>query len=292
VSQFTYTVSLPSENRVEEIKELHFHVYKHLVKCITNDNNQIIANFFNNILNSLCSNKFNTIAYSFLDKIILLLTIRAVCIAPDLELTVTCPETKSTFKYTASISDIIDKLQTLNLKDDIFKYVKTYDNGLSITLGMPNTLITPTEDDLLKTLIKRIHIRNKEIVCTNQIIDQLPINVLNDINNYLLDFNKQLEDIYILDIRSPFGSQKPIIKIPLNIFTGSTIEFLKLCFKRDLLSVYELEYSLIHKLNMSYSLVKYSTPAELLTYINLYRDEKKEEKNAQNAQQPLNLGHP
>lgn len=284
--RFTYTTTLPSLNRVEEVKELNFSTYKHLVKCITNDNNLIITAFFNELVASLCSN--DTIKYyTFLDKLIVLLMVRAVCLAPDLELNITCPETGNTFKYTIAISDIIDKLQNLNLPNNVFSQVNTY-NNLEIELGMPNALYIDTDTPLLDNLVKRITVNGKDVEVTEQVLDNLPVNILNDIKNYLKNLNLHLNDINILEIISPFGRREAAVQIPLNIFSGSIIEFLKLAYKRDLISLYELEYTLLHKLNIDYELVKNSTPAELLTYINIFKEEKREEEKAQKATQPLN----
>ena len=67
--QFNYTVYLPGQKKTVQIEELQFNRYKHLVKNITNDNDDIIIEFFDNLLEDLCKAEKNIKNYSFLDKL-------------------------------------------------------------------------------------------------------------------------------------------------------------------------------------------------------------------------------
>lgn len=285
--QFTYTAYLPGIKKTVCIKELQFGRYKHLIKAITNDNSDVISSFFNCLLSELCID--DVTHCSFLDKIILLLTIRSICIAPDLELTATCPKTQSTFNYTVQLFDIIDRLQALNLPSDLYSTLKRYNNdNLLIELGMPSLLnIKQTDLDIIQTAIRKITLNNKDVTnLKNDIIDNLPIIVLKDIKDYLLYFSNTLKEINLLSIQSPFSNDT--IDVPLNLFTNSIIEFLKICFKRNPMTIYEMEYFLNSKLNLDYDLIKTSTPAELNIYINLFKDERAREENAQKGTKTLN----
>ena len=289
--QFVYTVYLPGQKKTVQIKELYFNRYKHLVKNITNDNDEIIASFFDSLLADLCQEGENVLNYSFLDKLIILLTVRSVCISPEIELTGTCPETKSNFNFVVKISDMIQKLQNLDLPEDVFAVTKTYSDGsLVIELGMPNILSIKAVDlTILDTVIRKIKLNGEDITSTkDQIIDHLPAGVLKDINDYINYFSNKLSDISLLTVQSPFASVGKAIEIPLNLFSNSIIEFLKICFKRSLMSLYELEYFFLNRLNIEYELVKNSTPAELTIYINLFREEKKEEEKTRKSGKTLN----
>ena len=288
--QFVYTVYLPGQKKTVQIKELQFSRYKHLVKSITNDNDNVIIDFFDSLLADLCSVDNDVKTYSFLDKLIILLTIRLVCISPELELTGTCPETKNNFNFTVKLTDIIDKLQTLQLLDEVYGTTKTFNNGdLVIELGMPSILqMSTVELGMLNTVFKKIILNGTDVTKTReQIIDHLPAVVLRDIKNYLTTFNEYMSGIKLLDIRSPFASNKTV-EMPLNLFSNSIIDFLKICFRRNLLSLYELEYFLINRLNLSYELIREVTPAELNIYINLFKEEKREEEKARKSSKTLN----
>jgi len=289
VRQFVYTVKLPRQRQVVLIKELQFDRYKHLVKNILNGNDEVITKAFDCLIDDLCEE--NYIEYTFLDKLIILLTIRSVCISPVLELTVNCPETNQQFNTNVKITDIIDKLQNLNLPDEVYKTVKHYNNGdLIVEIGMPNTLNLKEEDlSITNTTIQKITLNNNDVTnIKEQIIEHFPITVLKDIRDYIDFFSDSFYNLSLLSLQSPFAKVDNMVTVPLNLFSNSIIEFLKICFKRSLLSFYELEYFLNHKLNIDYDLIKVATPAELNIYINFFKEEKAEEEKRERKKN-LNL---
>lgn len=289
--QFTYTAYLPCLKQKIRLKELHFNTYKHLVKCITNEDTEAIVKFFDELIEDLCIDNIKVTDLSFLDKIISILTIRAVCISPDLELTVTCPETQKVFDYKIQISDILDKLQNLDLTENVQHTTRIHNDGnLLIKLGMPSTLNIENKNlKVINTVIKKIEV-NKINVTENkhQIIDHLPALVLRDIKEYISNFNKLFNNVTLLSIESPYSENNKHVSIPLNLFSNSIIDFLKICFKRNLLSLYEMEFFLISKLHLDYSLLVGSTPAELNLYVNLYNEERHAAEQARKESKSLN----
>lgn len=282
--QFVYTAELPGLKKLVQVKELPFDRFKHLIKLLTNDNNETITSFLDDMLNDLCIDIDDVYNCSFLDKLILILTIRSICIAPTLELTVTCPKTNKTFNSVIHISDVIQQLRELNLPDDIYCTTKEYNNGsLIIDLGMPNTICIHEKNvSSLTTVIRKITLNGKDVTNIKEdITDRLPLNIMKDIKEYILYFYKHLHNVNLISIPSPYDPVNTTIDIPLNLFTNSVIEFIKICFKRNLLSIYELEYCLLNRLQLDYELVKTSTPAELNVYINLLRAEEKEREAAE-----------
>jgi hypothetical protein len=290
VRQFTYTAKLPSCNKIINIKELLYFDYKHLVKTLTNDNNPVIINFFDDLIKNSCED--DTSSFTFIDKIILLLTIRAVCISPDLELTATCPVTDKTFNTNIQIFDLINNLSTLNLSSDIYSTTKTYnDNKLILELGMPGKITLDQEDfNLISAVIKKLVINGNDVTeDKHTFIEHLPMSVLKDISDYVLYLSNTIRDIKLLEITSPYAIKNNNIHVPLNLFANSVLDFLKMCFKRGLISLYELEYFLISKLHLDFDLIKNSTPAELNIYINMFKDEKRDEESRSKANKGLNL---
>ena len=289
--QFTYTAYLPCLKQKVRLKELHFNTYKHLVKCITNEDTDAIVVFFDELLEDLCIDKVNTAECSFLDKIILILTIRAICISPDLELTVTCPETQKVFDYKIQISDILDKLQNLDLTENVQHTTRVYSDGnLLIELGMPNTLNIENKNlKIINTVIKKVEVNKLDVTDNkHQIIDHLPALVLKDIKEYISNFNKLFNNVTLLSIESPYSENNKHVSVPLNLFSNSIIDFLKICFKRSLLSLYEMEFFLVSKLHLDHSLVIDSTPAELNLYLNLYNEERHAAEQARKESKSLN----
>jgi hypothetical protein len=277
---FYYTAYIPSLQRTLKLKELTFKEYKSIVKTITNNNNALIEVAFNELIEKTTDQKHEV--FTFLDKLLILLTIRSVCILSDIELIVTSPETEKTYNVNYRIYDIIQKLITLDLTgyDTI---IKTYNSVLEVTFGIPNNLFIDKTNESLFTTIRQIKINDNIIPLERgEIIERLPVNVFKDAKNFLTELESKINSINLMTVVTPDASPDSSLEVPLTLVENSVLEFLKLCYKRELISIYELEYILTSKLRLPYNVVHESTPAELMLYINFYNKEKNEQQKQQN----------
>lgn len=276
---FYYTAYIPSQRRTIKLKELTYSDYKNIVKIITNNNDTLIETAFNELIKGITGCDHET--FTFLDKLIILLTIRSVCILSDIELVVTSPETEKTYNVSYRIYDIIQKLTNLDLTgyDTV---IKQYNDILEVTFGLPTNLFVDKTNESLFATIKQIKINNCDIPLNkDEILERLPINVFKDAKLFLSEIENKINDINLMSVTTPDTSPDNAIEVPLTLIENSVLEFLKLCYKRELLSIYELEYILTSKLNLPHELVYSSTPAELMLYINFYNKEKSEQEKQQ-----------
>lgn len=276
---FYYTAYIPSQKDTIKLKELSFCDYKNIVKIITNNNNTLIEAAFNEIIHNVTGRDSNN--FTFLDKLIILLTVRSVCILSDIELVVTSPETEKSYNVSYRIYDIIQKLTGLDLTG-YDTTVKKYNSVLQVTFGLPSNLYIDRTNESLFAAIKQIEV-NGNILPLNkdEIIERLPINVFKDAKLFLSEIENKINSINLMSVTTPDTSPDNAIEVPLTLIENSVLEFLKLCYKRELISVYELEYILTSKLNLPHDLVYNSTPAELMLYINFYNREKSEQEKQQ-----------
>lgn len=277
---FYYTAYIPSQKCTINLKELNFSEYKNIVKTITNNNNALIETTFNEIIKRVTGCEHST--FTFLDKLIILLTVRSVCILSDIELVVTAPEAQKSYNISYRIYDIIQKLIELDLTgyDTV---VRTYNSILEVTFGLPSNLFIDTTNESLFTTIKQIKINNNDIPLNKEeILERLPINVFKDAKHFLTEIEEKINNINLMHVAAPGSLPDSAIDVPLTLVENSVLEFLKLCYKRELLSIYELEYILTSKLNLPHDLVYNSTPAELMLYLNFYNKEKSEQQKQQN----------
>lgn len=278
--KFVYTAYLPGIDAEAKLTELPFSVYKQLVKTILNDNDACIIDALNETIRD-CSN-YDDNALTFLDKLIVLLMIRAVCISPVLELTITHPSTEQKYNLTFNISDIIEKLSNIANINELRHVKKTY-GPLRITYGIPAQFYFTTKDDFIISAIKKIIINDEDVThAKKDIISNLPLNVYKDITSHTSNLQKIISNVALLSVKIDTPDEETNIQITPDIFNDSTLEFLKLCYKRDLSSLYELEYSLSAELNLPYQLIESSTFAELTVYISVYNEaQKRKEKEKQ-----------
>jgi len=271
---FYYTAYIPSKKKIIELKELHFGEYKNLVKIITNNNNSLIEKAFNNLIQHVTG--CDPAQFTFLDKLIILLTVRSVCVLSDIELLVTSPEDSQTYNVSYRIYDIIERLTNLDLENSEH-ITKLYNNTLEITFGLPSALFIDNTNKSLSAVIKNIRVEDTDIpIDSDDIYDHIPLCVFKDAKDFLKTIESKINNINLMSINTPGTSQNNALEVPLTLVENSVLEFLKLCYKKDLISIYELEYILTSKMNLSHTLVYNSTPAELMLYINFFNKEKSE----------------
>jgi hypothetical protein len=295
VSQFVYTAYLPSLGKSVKLTELKFTAFKQLCKLITNDNDTLITDAFDGLIKDHCIDDVSNI--TFLDKLIILLTIRAMCMQPSLELTVTHPENGSAVNLTFKIYDIIEKIDSMDLYNKFNNTVVEY-GKLKITYGIPAQFYFKSNNESIFSTIRQLSIGGKDYTENIlDIIDQLPAAVYKDAKQHLYKIQEEISKLSLLSVN--FSNQKDQIQVTPNLLTKSTLDFLKLCFKRDLTSLYEIEYFLLKELHLSYDLISQSTLAELLLYINLYKEEQANKEKAEKRQTsgnplavPANIGAP
>lgn len=275
---FLYSCYLPFAKKNALIKELSFNSYKNLVKNITNNNNKSIDILLEDIVRM---HVIDLPACNFLEKIIILLTIRAVCVSDKLELTLG----SKNFKQDISIIDFIKKIEDIDL-DNFYNKKISLNNDIDITLKIPNQLYY--EDEYI-SFIETVFLNGSEYPVTEEILNNLPANVFIEINEFKRDLEALLSKVCLFMIKNPADLSENI-EIFLSSNVQSIFDFLKFIFKRDLLSFYEIEFFLFTKMNMSLEDLDRITPAEIDIYINLFKKDL-EDRNKQ-TKSPVDIPQP
>jgi hypothetical protein len=269
MSKFLYTVHLPGIDKTVHLTELYFAEYKQLVKVITNDNNNLIAEAFEDIIKNHCIEDVSNC--TFLDKLLILLTIRSVCISPVLEIVAKCPDTDNQYNCSTEITDIKNIIENTR----VISIEKQYD-AITIKFTLPKTFFIPRGIEALETVIHSATINNVTTTDIEAIIDRLPANILKDASEFITNTYGTLTECELIKLISPYSLLSPPVAITANVYNCSALEFLKLCFKRDLMSLYELEYFLTRHLHLKFTDINTQTPAELSIYTGLFNEEQRE----------------
>lgn len=278
MAKFLYSVTLPVSRQTVLLTELPFTELKNIVKNIANANNDIILTAFNDILHEHCKEDVSKL--TIIDKLYILLTIRAVCISPILELMVTCPITDQQFNSTVNVDDILTILKSKHIE----LQTVTYQNNLKITYGLPTSLyINRDMLDATEAVINCISLNDCSFYdITAEMVNKLPAVVLNDIQTYANMIYNHLHSLELLNLPSPYDDTNDNnIILTANVFDNSVIEFLKLCFNRDLMSFYKIEYFLMNQFRMTHETLSKLTLAEVNVYMALYKEEQAEREKAE-----------
>jgi len=217
-----------------------------------------VSQTFETLLNDLCIGEIHDL--SFIDKAKILLTIRAVNVQPTLDVILTCPATAKTFNATLDILAIVDSLSKISIPQKCVQY-----DNLEICLAAPKKLWYRDRD-----FIDSIVINGEKTKMNQEIFENLPAKASKDIIEYVKSLDKNNNQKLIF-IKSPYSDIN--LDIPISFSQNSILDFLKIAFKRDLLSLYELEYIACSKLNLDSNILNNSTFAELNIYINIFKKE-------------------
>ena len=82
MSEFVYKIDILSESQVEYFKELTNKHYKDFVKVIVNEDPDVFELFVDNLLSELAIGDINTKGMSSLEKLYLMIVLRAYNISP------------------------------------------------------------------------------------------------------------------------------------------------------------------------------------------------------------------
>jgi hypothetical protein len=255
--------------------------YFDIIRFITNNDDEGLNEYFEWLLYDIIVDKEIVKKLTNIEKFLILLDNRANTIGNTLQI-----KNDKNAKIELSIivikNDIIKNLNYLNL----IKVVNS--EKYTVELSLPKTLIIENIDEIYKQIFNKIKIGEDEIQFS-LLTDQEKLDIINimpaDISAEMMDFIKKTkEDLTKIKIITE-NTKVGLENIDLNSYDSTLFMFLKSIFKDSLINFYELQYSLITKMSVSYDQFIKMTPNECKLYIKLYNDEKRREQEEQEKQQ-------
>ena len=295
---FKYKAYLPTLEKFVEMTELSTQNYINIVKYISNKDEELIINAFEEVVKARVSKSVYE-KLTRLDKFFILCTVRSISVGPFLSLTFEDDESKK--QYTSRIN-IIQVLQNIdNIAEKSNRKVKVSDD-ITLVLGCPRNLSTSSEHELLLSCIDSIIISKKSHRFTSMtdkqkqnIVEALPVSILPSVVKYITDINESYGEVVMFKKVNPYTDSAETEEFTVNMFDNSLLSFLMTCYTENLKTIYEIIYILVKRLNFSGEFVYNSTFAEVKMYIDLYEEEMKEQEKAmqeQNSGQQGGMGAP
>jgi hypothetical protein len=289
---FTYGVKLPGfNNKKIWVKEVTAKDYKDLVKSLYNNDPTEFLHHLNQVIEHVSPGILQE-GLNVVDKVILLLQIRSICISPDLKLKANCTDTKREFEYTVKIEDLISKLENISYNQTVtYEYtivnhsvIKAKDElyfvGLETERYFSYTLASCI--DSLSIRDKTVNFKELEFNDRIKIVDTLPFLITTKIYKSITTVEETLNNIKLLVILSPF-TKKHVVNLPVSTNTNVLLDFCKLVFNDDLINLYKLNLSLVSKANFTPDYVDSITPAEQLLYWTLFVQQVEKENSDSNT---------
>ena len=295
---FVFPVYIPSIKQFVNCKELHNKHYVSILKFIANNDDKNLDLYFNKLIDTLCvdinCNKLNKI-----DKFCVLLTLRIMCIGPDLSLVLTCSKTNQNYNGNINLNDVLQMVSDLRAARRVTLRVN---DSISITIAAPQTLCCTGVNNTLDIVTDTIH----EITIDGTIfnMNELTISEKNNIIDSIqgVDFNKVLQhagtqqksfnNLIIFQDKNPHDEDAQVRDYKIGLYDNSMFDVIKMTFTSDLNNFYTSMYSLCHSMNISADYILNITPAESNIYITQKQQEIERQKAEQQNKQPQTIGAP
>jgi len=279
--EFTTKIYLPILKQTIRFKNLNNSHYFDILKFITNNDEEGLNDYFENLILNLIIDKSIICNLSNLEKFLILLEMRSSSVGDSLQIT-----GNNSSKIDLSIISIKNIIQSKLDKLDLTKILKC-ENNYTVFLSIPKTFLIDNIDKMYTEIIDKIEIDDEILnffdltdVEKELIISNIPATISGNILTYIKNIQSCISDINIITGNEKFGLET----IKLSVFDKTMFLFLKSIFTDDLYNYYELQYSLSNKMNVSYDHFMKMSPNECKLFINFYNKEMKKQEEAQQKQ--------
>jgi hypothetical protein len=293
---FKYGIKLPGKNKKIWVKEITSKLYRDLVKSLYNNDTteflQHLSYIIEYVYPGIIQEDLNVV-----DKVIILLHTRSICINPDLKLKAKCPKTDKEFECTVRIEDLIGRLENINytraVKQDNVEVVHTIakvkDEFQFIDISDERYFSTQLASSIDSITVNDQSLLFKDLTFEErlEIIEKLPLVLAAKVYESIISVETELSLIKLLTVRSPFTGDY-IVDLPVSTDVKTLLEFCKLIFNDDLGNLYRIAFNLINKGNFTPDYVEQITPAEQLLYWNYVIQQNQKEQEAYDSAQKSN----
>lgn len=277
--QFSSKLFLPVLKEEIRYLNLNNNNYLDILKFVTNNDDEGLIDYFDNILQEKILNKKLVSKLSIIEKFLILLDLRSILLGDKLQLI-----NKENINIDLSISSIRDNLIKNINNIELIKHIDY--NNIRLCLSTPKSFDVENIDKIYKEIIDKIKI-DEEIIDfyslteddKDHIINNLPANLAQELLEYI-EFCQELSvNIDIIKGNDRIG----LDSVPLRVFDKTLFYFLKNTFGNDLMGFYELQFNMMSKLNVSSDNFMKMSPAECKIFIQFYNQDMKRQEDAQKS---------
>lgn len=278
---FTSKIYLPIIKEYIRFKGINNSHYFDILKFITNNDEEGLNDYFENLIIELIIDKSIYPKLSNLEKFLILLDLRSTSVGDSLQIT-----GNNSAKIDLSLMSIKKSIQNKIEDLDIIKNIRS-EIGYNIILSVPKNFFIDNIDKMYTEIIDKIEIDGEILDFFNLtnlekelIISSIPATLSNNILSFIKNIQSSIGDINIISGNSKLGLET----VKLSVFDKTMFMFLKSIFTDDLYNYYELQYNLSNKMNVSYDHFMKMSPNECKLFINFYNKEMKKQEEAQQKQ--------
>jgi hypothetical protein len=260
---FYSDLMLPCANHKIHVKQMSSSMFMQLQKYLIEDNDELIEEYFNNIITACNKHAINANNFNCIDKLACLMKIRSISCG-DLVIFTNQQNVQANMSMNAIIKALksCDELNISISKD------------IQITIGLPSSINLHNVSKVIEQCIKNITVNNVHFnACdlTDEQMQQFMQNLNASAVTHINKFITANADLKIIAFQG--NEHLQLDDIVLNPFNDSIIEFCKFIFKDDLMNQYKNIHMLCSKSHLSADFLLSIPPIEQQLYIKLLVDE-------------------
>jgi T4 bacteriophage base plate protein len=275
---------LPVVQQTAQYRDFTNAVLFDVIRYITQNDAEQIEKCFDEVLATLLINDVGDMCS--VDKFCLLLDIRSMYLGDQLEL-----QTSDNKKVKVKISTMLNNLVWQLAGCVTSTTIEVGD--VNIDVGIPKNMLINDYDKLVEQSIINVH-HDDDTYSFNHFtpaerqsfVDSLPAETLHNITQHIKYIQQTTDDLFLIQHNESMGIQG----VNIGVYNNSMLEVLKTLYTEDLMNFYEMQFSLITKMRVTYDHFMKMTPSESKIYINLYNKDIKKQEEVMNKQHQNN--HP
>lgn len=277
---FQSKFTLPASKKTLHASQINNAEFIELQKCLFEDDDVQILEFFEHLINEHCSGNANDL-YN-IDKFACLLKLRSISCGDVINFSMGSNEVQLSISMSKIINDLNDYKMHQPLQHKISP-------AMHAIIDYPSSLLMSQHKDGFCSMVKSIKTTDGITICINDLnemqkqmlFNSISSNIMTSINEFIVN---SAQNICII----PGNEQLKVHEIGVSPFNNSMFEFAKFAFRDDLMNAYKMMYVLSSKANMNLAYLNSIAPVEQQMYAK-FLIEDVEEQNRQLKQSSPNL---
>ena len=285
---FKFKIYLPSKERYHYFKPLTNGVFTDIAKIIANDDDTLLCKTFNSLVKETSERRVNPDKITRIDMFCILLNLYIVCVKSNIEFTENNNIEGMPQKTKIDLYDILDRVTNYE-----FIYTRKIDvnEDVSMCIKSPTLLYVENPENIIVDCIDSLTISGTTHTFNGLTIDQkknifdnIPSDVITTMVNNMNSINNEYQvEIFRKPSESDSASHEPV---NVSLYNNSMFEVLKLLYRQNLEAQYFYKYFMSKHINIQD--VDQYTPAEIQTFLKLYKQEQEEIEKQRKSQEKKN----
>lgn len=282
---FKFKIYLPTKQKYYYFTPLTHGVFTDLAKIVANGDDLLLNRTFASIVKSMSDRKVDPSKITKIDMFCILLNLYIVCVRSSIEFTTEDNKEGIPVKTKIDLYDILDRVTNFD-----FEYTRDVpvSDDVSMVIKSPSLLYVEKPEDVIADCIDSLTIYGTTHTFNGLTTDQrknILDNIPSEIITNMVTIMNEIDDEYQVEVFRRPSEADDVRDEPVNVsmYNNSMFEVLKMLYRQNLESQYFYTYFLSKHINIRN--VDDYTPAEIQTFLKLFKQEQEEQEKQRKAQE-------